>query len=61
MKMVKMVKMNDMLTAKIVIAIIQARTGSTRLPGKVMKEVNGESLLKYQTDRGAIVKCCVYG
>lgn len=31
--------------------ITQARTGSTRLPGKIFREVNGKSLLSYHIDR----------
>lgn len=31
--------------------IIQARMGSTRLPGKVLKKVNGMTLLEYQVNR----------
>ncbi|MDQ0221214.1 acylneuraminate cytidylyltransferase [Peribacillus cavernae] len=32
-------------------AIIQARMGSTRLPGKILKTVNGKTLLEYQIER----------
>ncbi len=37
------------------ILITQARTGSTRLPGKVLKEVNDKSLLQIHLDR--LKKC----
>ena len=33
------------------IAIIQARMGSTRLPGKVLKKVNNKTLMEFQLDR----------
>ena len=33
-----------------VVAIIQARTGSTRLPGKVLKELAGEPMLARVVD-----------
>ncbi|OAT80984.1 acylneuraminate cytidylyltransferase [Bacillus sp. MKU004] len=34
-----------------IVGIIQARMGSTRLPGKIMKKVNDKSLLDYQLER----------
>jgi len=37
------------------ILVTQARTGSSRLPGKVLKEVNGKSLLQIHLDR--LIKC----
>ncbi len=32
-------------------ATIQARLGSTRLPGKILKKINGKPLLEYQIER----------
>lgn len=34
-----------------IVAIIQARMGSTRLPGKILKKVNNRALLSYQIER----------
>lgn len=39
------------MTAPRVIGVIQARMGSTRLPGKVMMDVAGRSLIGHQIDR----------
>lgn len=39
-----------------IIALIQARMGSTRLPGKVMREVKGKPLIGYLLERVACAK-----
>ena len=39
-----------------VIAIVQARMGSTRLPGKVMAEVSGKPVIQYVLERLKSVK-----
>jgi spore coat polysaccharide biosynthesis protein SpsF len=38
------------------IIITQARTGSSRLPGKVLKQINGQELLKIHVDRISLSK-----
>lgn len=40
-----------------IIGIIQARMGSTRLPGKVLADVQGRSLIAHVVERCAAAKC----
>ncbi|MEQ8711288.1 MAG: aminotransferase class III-fold pyridoxal phosphate-dependent enzyme [Rhodospirillales bacterium] len=37
------------------VAIIQARTGSTRLPGKVLKDLGGRPVLQWAVDRARLI------
>ncbi|MYL21514.1 NTP transferase domain-containing protein [Halobacillus litoralis] len=40
-----------------IVAVIQARMGSTRLPGKVLRKVGGKTLLEYQVERVQRASC----
>lgn len=39
-----------------IVAIIQARMGSARFPGKILKTINGKTLLEYQLERVKFAK-----
>ncbi len=39
-----------------IVGIIQARMGSTRLPGKIMLEVAGKSMLEHMIERISLSK-----
>jgi spore coat polysaccharide biosynthesis protein SpsF len=41
-----------------VITIVQARMSSSRLPGKVMRTILGQPILKLQLERMSFSKCC---